>query len=282
MGNHEVPNDCLKRLRVGGYVSRIHRGDEDAGISHSCGESAVPPDDANDFTANLFGELQGRDEVRADLFFEIAAADGENKDGVAGTKLTDAKPVLKDADPPFVVRAGSQFGDVVGGSVSLNTGDLAEIVDGVRSIGGTATDAEDEEAAFAPTGIGEKCHSAVDNRGVEAIQDLGGFVKKLGAEAHLFGSPQVATFRIAYAVRKSSAAKICSRRIPANRRRSRLRATGALVRMQFVGSAAGTRIEGPSLSPGGSTSSQARRTSGAPASRYMEPSRIAASTPESI
>src|ERR1700683_2224513 len=143
MRYHQVPDNCLKCLRVGGYVRRIHGRDEDAGIGHGRGESAVPPDDADDFAANLFGELQGRDEVRADLFFKSAAADGENKDGVAGAKLTDAKPVLEDAGPAFVVRAGSQFGDVVGGGVGLDAGDFAEIVDGVRSVGGAATDAED-------------------------------------------------------------------------------------------------------------------------------------------
>ena len=55
-----------------------------------------------------------------------------------------AQPLDEHAGPAFVVGAGGEFGDVVGGRVALEAGDLAEIIHGVRGVGGAAADAEDE------------------------------------------------------------------------------------------------------------------------------------------
>src|ERR1035437_2029745 len=148
MGSHQVPNARLKCLRVRGYVHRIDGRDQHAGIGHGRGKSAVAPDDAYNLTANLLGEFQGCDQVGADLFLEIAAADGKDEDCVVRAELADAKPALENPGPAFVVRASGQVGDVGGGSVRFDAGNLTEIVDRVRGVGGATANAEDEETAL--------------------------------------------------------------------------------------------------------------------------------------
>src|SRR5205085_11835445 len=75
-------------------------------------------------------------------------------------------------------------GDVVGGGVGFDARDLAEVVDGVGGIGGAAADTEDEEAALILAGGGENFDSAVDDGGIEALENLGGFGEELLGEGH--------------------------------------------------------------------------------------------------
>ena len=175
MGYHQVPHDCLKCLRVGRHMQRIHGWDEHAGIGHSCGKSAVPPDDADDLTACVSGELKSRDEVRADLFFKIAAADGEDEDCVVGAEPTDTKPAFENRGPAFVVCTSGQLGDIISRRISFKTGNLPEVVDRVRGVGGAAADTEDEKAAVATSSIDENGDGTVDGFRIEAMQDFDGF-----------------------------------------------------------------------------------------------------------
>lgn len=167
-------------------MHRIHRGDEHAGIGDNCGESAISTDDADDLASNLSGELQGRHQVRADLFFEIAAPDGKDENCVAVVELADTKPTLEDSGPTLVVGASSQFGNVIGGGVGLDAGDFAEVVDDARGVRGAAADSEDEETALMAPGIGENGDGAVNNGCVEGVEDFRGLLDKLAAEIHAF------------------------------------------------------------------------------------------------
>src|ERR1700730_1508317 len=49
--------------------------------------------------------------------------------------------------PTFVVDARGQLGHVIGGSVALDVGDLAEVVDGMGGVRRATADAKDEESS---------------------------------------------------------------------------------------------------------------------------------------
>jgi hypothetical protein len=164
-----MPHNGLKRFGMGGHVHRIHCGNEHTGVRDSGRESTVSSDNTYDFAADLPRQSQRRNKIGADLFFEVPAADGKHEDRVVCAELTDTEPVLENTGPAFVICARGQFGNVIGRGVSLNTGNFAEIVDGVRSIGGAATNAEDKKPAFPLSGCVENGDGAVDSRSIQAI-----------------------------------------------------------------------------------------------------------------
>ena len=77
-----MPDDGLKRLTVRCDVRRVHRRHNDTGGRFFRGKSAVPANDSNDCCAGFFGELNRADQIRADIFLQIAATDGKNQQAV--------------------------------------------------------------------------------------------------------------------------------------------------------------------------------------------------------
>src|ERR1019366_5120494 len=86
--------------------------------------------------------------------------------------------------PSFVVGAGRQLGDVVGGAVGYHAADLAKVVDRVRGIRRAAADSQNEQAAAARAGAGQQLRQLFDYGSVQTAQDLGGFGNVLFGEAH--------------------------------------------------------------------------------------------------
>src|SRR3954447_11572378 len=108
------------------HVCGVHGGDDDARVGGLGSVAAGSADDSYDGGAGFFGELDGADEVGADVLFQIATADGEDDDAVFAGQSTAFKPAHEDRLPAFVVHAGGEFRDVVGGTVGFEAGDFAE------------------------------------------------------------------------------------------------------------------------------------------------------------
>ena len=88
-------------------------------------------------------------------------------------EAADRAAIDEDGGPALVVGPGRQLGDVVGRGVGLDAGDLAEVVDGVRGVGGAAADAQDEQppAALAQSAPAVSSHP-LDRLDVQAVDDL--------------------------------------------------------------------------------------------------------------
>ena len=99
MGHEQMPDDRLKRLAVRRDVRWIHGWHNHAGGRLLCGVTAVASDNADDRRPDFFGELNGADQIRADVFFKAAAADGENQQAVFRTDTTTFEPFRENRRP---------------------------------------------------------------------------------------------------------------------------------------------------------------------------------------
>src|SRR5262249_21771691 len=140
----------------------------------------VAADDATDASPNALGELHRLDEVRTDVALQVAAADGQHKDHVAGVEATALEPVDEDAFPALVIGPRRQLGDVVGGTVRLDLGDFAEVVDGVGGVGGAASDAQEEQTPAALAQGDDLIDQLLDGLLIETGQDLHRLRDELG------------------------------------------------------------------------------------------------------
>ena len=134
-----MPDNRLKSFRMGRGMYWVDRGYDHAGVGNGGRIAAIAPYDSRNFRTYLLGKSQRRDEIRADILFEIAAAYRKYQQSIFGPQAADGEPGLEDARPTFVIGASCQFGNVVGGSVRLDTRNLPEIIDGVRCIRSTPT-----------------------------------------------------------------------------------------------------------------------------------------------
>ena len=179
-----MPEHGLEGLAVGSDVAGVDGGHDHAGVGHLGGVAAVLADEADDTGADLLCVLKGGDEVGGDVLLEVAAADGEDEEGVVLAQARAAEPFDEDACPALVVGAGGEFGDIVGGGVALDPTDLPEVIDGMGGIGGAAADPEDEEAAAAGAHGGEFLGALFAVAGFDPGDDLGGFLEVLGRVGH--------------------------------------------------------------------------------------------------
>ena len=124
----------------------VDRRNNDAHIGDFSRVAAIPADNAKDFRAHSFCVLQGSHKIRADILFEIAATHREYEHKVLGAQAAHAQPSLKHCCPTFIVHPRREFRHIVGGRVGFDPRDLAEIVHGMGSIGGTASHTQDEQA----------------------------------------------------------------------------------------------------------------------------------------
>ncbi len=150
-------------------------------------EPAVASDDADDRAAAFLGQLQRGDEVRADVFFHVAAADREHEQAILFVERLPLSHSTNTLGPAFVVGAGGQFADVVGRGVAFHPGDLAEIVDRVRSVRRAAADAQDEEPTAALAHWRKSSTARSQRRGVDFGNDFGSFAQVLFGISVLMG-----------------------------------------------------------------------------------------------
>src|ERR1051325_3842800 len=100
-----------------GDMGGIHGGDNDAGVSDLRGKASVAVDDGGDLSANRTRRFERSYQIWAYLLFEIAASYGKHENGVFLLQAAHAQPLFENGGPAFVIGAGRQFGNVIGGSV---------------------------------------------------------------------------------------------------------------------------------------------------------------------
>ena len=191
-----MPDHRLEGFRVRCDVRRVHRGNQHASIGNGCGVTAVAAYDADDFCSNRLRIFQRGNQVRAYVLRNISAAHGENQQQIIGPQAAGAQPAIEDRTPAFIVSARGKLRHVIGGCVSLDAGDFAEIVDGVRSIGGASAHPENEQSAADGASAGDEGRCLFDARQIQLRDDLGRFGEKLLGKA-LFIKAAAAHFRTA-------------------------------------------------------------------------------------
>jgi hypothetical protein len=134
-----------KALGQGRYPAWIDLGDEHDHIAVLGGISAVATHDAEHFCRARFGQIEGLNDVGADLALGIPAADGIDQDSVLVTEMTGIEPRRKHRVPSFVVGARGKLRDVVDRAIGLDAAELAKVVDGVAAVGSAAADADQKQ-----------------------------------------------------------------------------------------------------------------------------------------
>jgi hypothetical protein len=89
MRNQQVPDDCLKSFRVWGDTAGVNHGNEYAGLGDSRCIAAVAPHDSNDGRSHRFCVIERRNNIRAYISLDAAAADGKDKNGVTRMQAAD-------------------------------------------------------------------------------------------------------------------------------------------------------------------------------------------------
>src|ERR1051325_4573489 len=93
MRDERVPAHRLERFRVWSDMFRVDRGDENAGGGFLGGVASVAPHNAENTGADALGELNGGDEVGADVFLQVTAADRKNEQPVLGAEAAAFEPL---------------------------------------------------------------------------------------------------------------------------------------------------------------------------------------------
>lgn len=179
-----MPDEGLERFGVGRDVGRIYSWDDDAGVCNLSRISAVTADNAANRCASFLRVFERADEIGADVFLGVAAADGEDEDHVGFVEVRSTEPVGVASFPAFVVDASSEFGNVVGRRIGFDLGDLAEVADSVRGMASTATNAEKKETTGTLAQVGKEFGGLFDGRLVELAEDVDGFPEIFGSERH--------------------------------------------------------------------------------------------------
>ena len=184
MRDEEVPNNALKGFAMRRDVCGIHRGNNDARGGFFRRVTAIATDDADHRCADLFGELNRVDEIRTDIFFQIAAPNRKNQQAVFCSETTALEPFGENRRPAFVIGARGEFGNIVGRRVRFKAADLAKIIHGMTGVAGTAADTEDEKTAATIANGGEFVRTFFNGSFVELRRDLLDLGEKLFRETH--------------------------------------------------------------------------------------------------
>ena len=131
MRDEQVPEDCLECFRMRRDVIGIHGWDDYAGIGFPGSITPVAADNTHDAGADLLGQLNGANQIRADVLFQVAAADGEYEQAILSVEARAFEPLAQDGSPTFVVGARGEFAHIVGGRISFEAADFSEIIYGV-------------------------------------------------------------------------------------------------------------------------------------------------------
>ena len=79
MGNEQVPDHGLKGFGVRGDVFRIDDRDDYASRRFAGSVAPVPTNNPDDRCSDSLCQLDGSDQVRADIFFYVSPPNGENQ-----------------------------------------------------------------------------------------------------------------------------------------------------------------------------------------------------------
>ena len=179
--DEQVPNHGLKCLGMGRDVLRIHSRNDAARVSDFGGVSTISTHDSQNRCANFFGVLEGRHQIRADIFLEISSPDRKHHERVFRLQPASFQPFDENRRPTFVVRPGSQFGYVVGRRVGLDPGDLSKVVYGVRRVCRAAADTQEKQTASAAPDIREQIDHVIEDFRIEFLHDLSCFGQVLAS-----------------------------------------------------------------------------------------------------
>src|SRR5208282_1198263 len=185
MRYEQMPDHRLEGFRVRRDMDWVHRGNQNAGIGDRSRVTAIAAYDADDLRANQLRIFQRGDQIWAYILLEVPTTNRENQQQIFGAQTTGAQPTIEDRTPTFIVGARCKFRNIVGGSVSLNACDLAKVVDGMRSIGGTTTHAENEQASTCNASVGDQARSFFDAGQIQLRDDLGCLGEKTLGKAFL-------------------------------------------------------------------------------------------------
>ena len=171
MRDEQVPNDGLELFDVRRQAFGVGRPDDEADVSELRGRSVLFPNDAEDFRADVFGQLDGLDDAQADPVLARASADGEDEDGVLRAKARTPQPGAVRRVPSFVVDTGRELRHIVRWRIALEVAELAEVVDGVSRVSRPSADPENEQATASSPHSRELFGHRVHHGGVEFAGD---------------------------------------------------------------------------------------------------------------
>src|SRR5271165_7126804 len=157
MADETVPDYRLHSLRQRGHPFRVDRRDHNDHIAMARGMSAGAADNAENLGASLLGEIDGAHQVDADVALSITAANRKDQQRIISAESADLEPAGKHSVPPLVIGARGQLGDIVDGRIGLDVAELAEIVDCMAAIAGTAPNAEQKQPSAA---VAQPCELA--------------------------------------------------------------------------------------------------------------------------
>src|SRR5215471_4714543 len=147
MRNHEVQEQRLKGFCVGSDSLLVYDWHDHTRIRNPRGEPAVAAYDSEDDCAHFLRATKSADQVRAYVALLVSSTHRQNKDCVIPAQAATEQPIAVRCLPAVIVDARGEFGDIIGRRVALDAGELAEIVDRMRSVGCAATNAKKEKPA---------------------------------------------------------------------------------------------------------------------------------------
>ena len=99
-----MPDYRLEGFRVGSDVCRIDNRNNDTGVRRLRGIASIAPYHSENGRANLFGILESRNQVRADVLLYAATAYREDQNEVFSLQSANAQPFREYARPALIVR----------------------------------------------------------------------------------------------------------------------------------------------------------------------------------
>lgn len=165
-----MPDDGLECFAVRGDVVGIDRRNNHTRIGDLGCVTTVLADDSDHLRTDLLCELQSGDQIRRNVFLQVAATYGKHEERILAVESRSAEPFHEHPRPTFVVRSRREFRHVVGWCVALESCDLAEVVDCVRCVGRASANAEDEQSATSRAELNQLLNTAFALRRIGALR----------------------------------------------------------------------------------------------------------------
>ncbi len=182
MAHQQMPQHGAQPFGMRRNAIGRERGNDDALFGDLARESAIAPHDAENMRAGFGRRFQRADDVDRYVLLAAAAAHGEDQHAVARADARTLQPGGEAGVPTFVVGAGGELGDVVGGRVGFKAAQLAKIVDRVTGVSGRAADAQDEQAPAEFANARETRGHALDGGDIDLLQNCDRFREERGGK----------------------------------------------------------------------------------------------------
>src|SRR6266403_1505413 len=184
MTDQQVPDDSLKRLRMGGYRGGIHRRDDDRRIRNARGITPVTAEYSDDPCIHVTGVLHRCYQVGTDVLRNVTAPDREHEDTIGTAQAADLEPANERAFPAFIIDARGELGDIVRWRITLDTRELAKVVDRVRTIRGAPAHAQEEQPTVRRLDVRQHDRHPLDRLHIQSMQNGGSLAQVLLSKAH--------------------------------------------------------------------------------------------------